>query len=72
MLFIIKKIGKNTLNLYFKHMKRLIILIFSLFFFNSSINAALKEIGQSEVPTDIQIQISNQYEKNIKKNKKYG
>jgi hypothetical protein len=34
-------------------MKKLTILIITLFFFNSSINAALKEIGQSEVPTDI-------------------
>ena len=72
MLFITKKIGRNIQNLYSKPMKKLTILIITLFFFNSSINAALKEIGQSEVPTDIQTQISNQYEKNIKKNKNIG
>ncbi len=50
-------------------MKKLIILIITLFFFNSSINAALKETGQGEVPADIKDQIKNQFNENIKKKK---
>ena len=67
MLFITKKIGKNIQNLYSKSMKKLTILIITLFFFNSSINAALKEAGQGEVPADIKEQIKKQYNKNMKK-----
>ena len=69
MLSTTKKTGRNIQNLYSKSMKKLIILIIALFFFNSSINAALKEIGQGEVGTDIQNQIKKQYDKKIKKKK---
>jgi hypothetical protein len=45
MLSTTKKTGRNIQNPYFKSMKKLLILIITLFFFNSSINAALKEAG---------------------------
>ena len=45
MLFTTNKIGKNIQNLHYKSLKKLTILIIILFFFNSSINAALKEAG---------------------------
>jgi len=46
-------------------------LFFSILFLiiSTNVNAGLKKAGQSEVPTDIQIQIKNQYEKNFKKYK---
>ena len=46
-------------------MKKLITFIL-ITLFQTNVNAGLKESGQSEVPTDIQTQIKNQYEKNIK------
>ena len=49
-------------------MKKLIT-FFLILLFQTDVNAELKEAGQSEVPTDIQTQIKNQYEKNIKDRK---
>ena len=46
-----------------------IFLIILLCLFSSSVNAALKEAGQGEVPADIKEQIKKQYEKKIKKKK---
>ena len=62
---------KNIKNKYLALMKKFIT-FFLILLFQTNINAGLKEAGQSEVPTDIQAQIINQYEKNSKKKKNIG
>ena len=49
-----------------------LITFFLILSLQTNVNAGLKEVGQSEVPSDIQTQIKNQYEKNSKKKKNIG
>ena len=51
---------------------RIFITFILILLFQTNVNAGLKEVGQSEVPSDIQTQIKNQYEKNIQKKKNIG
>ena len=65
------KIRKNIRS---QHSNNLFFLVFLLIvlLFNLNVDAALKEVGQSEVPADIQQQIKSQFEENIKKEKNKG
>ena len=49
-----------------------LITFFLILLLQTNVNAGFKNSGQSEVPTDIQTQIKNQYEENIQKKKNIG